>query len=436
MTEPPVSKSCKCSDLPLCCSNLARLDTMLATSDPEQIRYLKLLLQSQDFGLSVEYRCVRCRECWACKNADETEKISLREEQENQLVRESVHLNFDSKSIDCTLPVRGHEADFLSTNREIAVKVLKSVCSKYFRDNTVKTVILAAFQKLFDKGFAKFMHQLTDEEKEQFAHKDPQYFIPWRVVFADSVTTPCRPVLDASSRTRKKKDGSGGRCLNDLVVKGSTNSLDLLRLVLRWQVGYFAMSGDLAQFYNSFKLGSKQWNLQRFLWQDDLNPDAEVVEGVITTLIYGVKSVSAQSEDAIKQLAETVRPSKPRLADFLLYCLYVDDIGESKGTEEECKELATQADQVFAMVGLECKGWTFSFSDPPERVAKDGHSIKIGGLIWTPEVEAVEVPIPLLHFSRRARGRLDEKTSFFDGDFGDMDSFVPANLSRRMVTSI
>ena len=99
---------------------------------------------------------MRCRECWACKNADETEKISLREEQENQLVRESVHLNFDSKSIDCTLPVRGDEADFLSTNR--------------------------------------FMHQLTDEEKEQFTHKDPQYFIPWRVVFADSVTTPCRPV--------------------------------------------------------------------------------------------------------------------------------------------------------------------------------------------------------------------------------------------------
>ena len=49
-----------------------------------------------------------------------------------------------------------------------------------------------------------------------------------------------------------------------------------------------------------------------------------------------MKSVSAQSEDAIKQLAETVRTSKSRLADFLLYCLYVDDMGESKGTEEEC----------------------------------------------------------------------------------------------------
>ena len=139
--------------------------------------------------------------------------------------------------------------------------MLRSVCHKYNKDESVKPVILAAFQKLFDKGFAKFMHQLTDEEKKEFAEKDPQYFIPWRVVFADSVTTPYRPVLDASSRTRKRPDGIGGRCLNNLVVKGSINSLDLLRLVLRWQVGYFAMSGDLAQFYNSFKIGGNQWNL-------------------------------------------------------------------------------------------------------------------------------------------------------------------------------
>ena len=104
-------------------------------------------------------------------------------------------------------------------------------------------------------------------------------------MFTDSVTTPCRPVLDASSRTRKRPDGSGGRCLNDLVVKGSVNCLDLLRLVLRWQIGSYALNGDLSQYYNSFKLDSKQWNLQRFLWKNDLDPAAEVKEGVITTLI-------------------------------------------------------------------------------------------------------------------------------------------------------
>ena len=352
-----------------------------ATSDQDQIRFLKQLLTTGESGVSVEYRCARCRDCWACKNADETEKISLREEQENQLVRDSVSLNFQKKSIDCTLPIRGDEADFLSTNKDLAQKILLSVCNRYHNDETVKQVILAAFQKLFSKGYAKFLDQLTEDELNSFINKDPQYFIPWRVVFADSVTTPCRPVLDASSRTRKRADGSGGRCLNDLVVKGSVNGLDLLRLVLRWQVGKFAMNGDLAQFYNSFNLSSKQWNLQRFLWLDNLDPKGQLKEGVITTLIYGVKSVSAQAEDAIKQLSEAVRKNDPVLADFLISCLYVDDMGESKQTEIECRQLASSADNSFAAVGLKCKGWTFSNHDPPEEVSKNGHSIKIGGVI-------------------------------------------------------
>jgi len=50
-------------------------------------------------------------------------------------------------------------------------------------------------------------------------------------------------------------------------------------------------------------------------------------------------------------------------------------------------------------------------------------------------VEALEVPIPPLHFGRRARGKLDDKTGFFSGKFSDLDSFVPKNLSWRIVAS-
>ena len=147
-----------------------------------------------------------------------------------------------------------------------------------------------------------------------------QYVIPWRPVFTDSATTPCRPTFDASSRTHKRPDGSGGRCLNDYVVKGSVSSLNLLRLVLRWLVGPVGVSGDIAQFYNRCKLLSHQWNLQKFVWIKDLNPEGEVVEGVIRTLIYGVKSVAAQSEFALEQLARTVESSDSQLAEFLRLC--------------------------------------------------------------------------------------------------------------------
>ena len=61
-------------------------------------------------------------------------------------------------------------------------------------------------------------------------------------------------VLDASTSTRRRADDTGGRCLNDLVVKGRIDTMNLLRLALRYSVGLEAMTGDLSQFYYSCEL--------------------------------------------------------------------------------------------------------------------------------------------------------------------------------------
>ena len=143
------------------------------------------------------------------------------------------------------------------------------------------------------------------------------HFIPWRVVFKESVSTPARPVLDASTNTPQRPDGTGGRSLNDACMKGRIPDMNLLRMVLRFMVGRCGFSGDLSQFYNVFKLIEDQWNLQLFLWKEDLNPANETLVGVIRTLIYGVKSVAAQSEAGINKLAKYVEKSTLNLQSFL-----------------------------------------------------------------------------------------------------------------------
>ena len=125
------------------------------------------------------------------------------------------------------------------------------------------------------------MHELNKEELEKFANKSVQYYIPWRVVYNDSPTTPVRPVFDASSITSRRADGTGGKSLNDYVVKGKVDTLNLVRLALGFSIGLFAVTGDLSQFYYSFKLKPEQWNLQRFLWRDNLDSDSPVMEGII-----------------------------------------------------------------------------------------------------------------------------------------------------------
>ena len=80
-----------------------------------------------------------------------------------------------------------------------------------------------------------------------------------------------------------------------MVAKGKIDTINLLKMLLRFCVGRYAFCGDLQQFYNSCKLEPEFWNLQRFLWKPDLDPDGEVIEMVmkishINLIIVPIKS--------------------------------------------------------------------------------------------------------------------------------------------------
>ena len=175
------------------------------------------------------------------------------------------------------LTIEGTEEEFLSSNREQAEKILSQQCTKYFRDKETKPVIIKAFKKLFDNEHAKLLRDLAPEVVKKILSKKVNHFIPWRVVFKESVSTPARPVLDASTNTPQRPDGTGGRSLNDACMKGRIPDMNLLRMVLRFMVGRCGFAGDLSQFYNVFKLIEDQWNLQLFLWKEDLNPANETL---------------------------------------------------------------------------------------------------------------------------------------------------------------
>ena len=187
---PVVNTSCLCTEMPYCCKNLSNMIGIFETSSADKLSLLRNLIFAQEGGLSIEYRCVKCRDCWQCKNADVTEKLSLREEQENALIQQSVKLDFNEKSIICSLPGRGDEREFLASNRDQALKVYQSVCKRYGGDQNAKDLILGSFRKLFEKGFVQLVAELTENERNQFLSKEVQMYIPWRPVFSDSISTP------------------------------------------------------------------------------------------------------------------------------------------------------------------------------------------------------------------------------------------------------
>ena len=422
-----------------CCQDCGAGKTpeYIAALEIEKLSHLKNQVDFQEAGLDISYRCVRCRNCLDCKNAEKVDKISLREEAELCEIRNSLNLNWEEKKIICTLPLRGAERDFLTSNQDRAMKILDSQCKKYHGDEETKASILAAFKKLFDKGYIKLLDEIPEDIRKKFLDKEVQYFLPWRIQFKPgSASTPARPVFDASSGTRRRPDGSGGRCLNDLVCKGPIDTLDLMRVTLRFMIGSIALVADLTKMYNQFHLVPEYWNLQRILFKEGLNPESPAQQAVVSTLIYGVKSTSCQSETGLDDIAEHVKYEKPEVSKILKDGRYVDNILESKNTIEEAKSLGEDTAEVLDRLSLSTKGFTYSGEDPQPEETIDGVSMDINGYRWFPKLDIIEPKVPPLHFGKKLRGRVIGAEYFeAGGNFAKMDAHVPSKLTRRMIVS-
>ena len=124
----------------------------------------------QEAGLEVDYRCVRCRDCSQCKNADRTEKISLREEAEMELIDKSVRLDLENKQIICSLPLRGEERDFLTSNYGQARKIMEQQIRQYSNQQDIKNLIIKGFDKLcFNILIIKLLFAIQiQNKKDQF----------------------------------------------------------------------------------------------------------------------------------------------------------------------------------------------------------------------------------------------------------------------------
>ena len=66
-------------------------------------------------GVTVEYRCPAFRECPRCRDADTTEKISMREEAEQEIITKSVIVNLETCCSTAVLPFTEDPANLRST---------------------------------------------------------------------------------------------------------------------------------------------------------------------------------------------------------------------------------------------------------------------------------------------------------------------------------
>ena len=130
----------------------------------------------------------------------------------------------------------------LQHNRFIAEKVLQSQQKMFSRDPSMREDAVKSHQKLLDRGHVIAASELSAEFKRAVeSTPGAGYFIPWRTVYNEgSVSTPCRIVFDASSKT------PGGESLNGILAKGQNRLVKLQLLLIKFRHGQAAVTANIS----------------------------------------------------------------------------------------------------------------------------------------------------------------------------------------------
>ena len=383
-------------------------------------RKLKNFDEVENAGSEILFRCVDCRGCMRCKNGPQVETLSIREEVEQDLINKSVKVDIKKCKTVARLPLLHDPTIKLAPNKNQAMAIYRRELRQLNRNPSDKEAAIKAEKKLQTKGHVDYVRNLSADIQESLKNNPIQNFIPWHVVFnSNSLTTAARIVYNYSHPT------PSGYSMNDLLPKGRNNMNSLIEIFIRWRTHKVAFHSDVEQMYPSISLEQEHWCLQRYLFQENLDPDAIPEEKVIKVVIYGAKSSGNQAEYGLRETARLSQDEYPEVYDIIHKDTYVDDTLSGESTEELCHERADQMEIVTARGGFSLKGFTFSGKSPPSHLTEDGESIKVAGTRWYSEDDEIQLDLGDISFAKKKRGK---KTT------SESDSRIPEKLTRRMVT--
>ena len=145
----------------------------------------------------------------------------------------------------------------LYPNKTNALKVYNQKLKKLSKQPQDKEQVIQSQKKIQDLGHVQFTHNLPNHLQRMLKDSPIRNFISWRVVWiANSVSTPCRLVFDASQISNT------GYSLNDILAKGRNNMNKLVEIVIKLYIHKVAFHTDIQKMYNSIKLHAQNWCIQ------------------------------------------------------------------------------------------------------------------------------------------------------------------------------
>ncbi len=199
---------------------------------------------------------------------------------------------------------------------------------------------------------------------------DPNYpkrFIPLiAVVEMERETSKVRVCLDSKRRFR-------GASVNEALLKGSFDAVDIFRAITKARCGKYVLIGDMKKMFWQIKMS-----------EDDQRFHGIMCEGetyVFTRVCYGDKPSPSIADYSMRMIAQAGKTELPKAASMIEKKRYVDDLQDANSIPDELIKQREEVDELLGRFGFEIKEWRSNNSD----IGTVKDNLKMLGTRWFPK---------------------------------------------------
>lgn len=251
----------------------------------------------------------------------------------------------------------------LKTNRSIAEQRLLSLTKK----------LTPEFKKIYQQIFDDWetdgiIEQVQEDELSNFGH-----YLPHKAILKPtSLTTPVRPVFDASAKEKNSVS------LNDCLEKGP-NLLEVISsVVIRFRMRKVGIIADVKKAFLQISIRSEDRDFLRFLWWDK-HDDKKIKVYRHRRLVFGLTCSSFLLAATIITTLEEAPIKYEQTASQLKNGIYVDNCVTSVDDEESAIKFKEEAIKLFASAKFDLREWEWNCTEYTEEFTK---TISVLGLTW------------------------------------------------------
>ena len=392
------------------------------------IARLREIVDQEDVGDVVSYRCPACSKCVRCKESGKTRAITLQEAVEQDIIEKSVTIDREKGKVYVDLPFLKDPVPFL-TQRHRGPNNLKSAKQVYVQQcrkpENHKIEMRKAHQELVDRGFMIRLKDLDQKVQDRIKNAPFQHYYPWRTVEkADSISTPIRMVVDPTMTG-----------LNLILAKGENRLGKMNDILVRNRVKTHSWSSDISKMYNQLQLNEASYPYSLFLYNSLLEAEIDPEEWVMLVAWYGVVPTGNQAGFAVEDIAINAPPRFEIARAPLLNDRFVDDLAPGQMSEELRENQISLCKELLGTAGFSLKFVARSGSPPCSKASSDGVSLKMLGYSWLSEQDLLAPGISEMNFNKKIRGSKQPNTKPVVTREDAAELLKGVTLTRKMVAS-